>query len=180
MGRVNEVFAPPPPWFQVLRRAPRVRYRTRPDGYCRAERLRQVEPCRGAALGDGGSYKNMRASGMDDVIFPVRERVRPATLPKSRFPDNSDRSAPAAFNDADELRFRAASGARQARSTASTARKPGPGRTASLPTSRPARVAVDGGQGFGELIRQSRRRAARFSKAAGSGPAHAPPRAGLG
>jgi chromosome segregation protein len=30
------------------------------------------------------SYKNMRASGMDDVIFPAASTVRPATRPKSR------------------------------------------------------------------------------------------------
>jgi len=50
------------------------------------------------------SYKNMRASGMDDVIFsgsgtrPPRNRAE-VTL----FLDNSDRTAPTPFNDADEL-----------------------------------------------------------------------------
>ena len=50
------------------------------------------------------SYKNMRASSMDDVIFsgsgnrPSRNMAEVAL-----FLDNSDRQAPAAFNDADEL-----------------------------------------------------------------------------
>ncbi|MCB1386397.1 MAG: chromosome segregation protein SMC [Nitratireductor sp.] len=50
------------------------------------------------------SYKNMRASGMDDVIFsgsgnrPSRNSAEVAL-----FLDNADRKAPAAFNDADEL-----------------------------------------------------------------------------
>ncbi len=50
------------------------------------------------------SYKNMRASGMDDVIFSGSGN-RPArnTAEVALFLDNADRTAPAAFNDADEL-----------------------------------------------------------------------------
>src|SRR5690349_2795015 len=50
------------------------------------------------------SYKNMRASGMDDVIFSGSGN-RPArnTAEVGLFIENSDRTAPAAFNDADEL-----------------------------------------------------------------------------
>lgn len=50
------------------------------------------------------SYKNMRASGMDDVIFSG-SGTRPArnTAEVTLFLDNSDRTAPATFNDADEL-----------------------------------------------------------------------------
>ncbi|CAM5508947.1 chromosome segregation protein [Aquamicrobium terrae] len=50
------------------------------------------------------SYKNMRASGMDDVIFSG-SNTRPArnTAEVTLFLDNSDRTAPPAFNDADEL-----------------------------------------------------------------------------
>ncbi|MER9054086.1 MULTISPECIES: chromosome segregation protein SMC [unclassified Mesorhizobium] len=50
------------------------------------------------------SYKNMRASGMDDVIFSG-SGTRPArnTAEVTLFLDNSDRSAPSAFNDSDEL-----------------------------------------------------------------------------
>ncbi len=50
------------------------------------------------------SYKNMRASSMDDVIFsgsgsrPSRNMAEVAL-----FLDNDDRTAPAAFNDSDEL-----------------------------------------------------------------------------
>ncbi len=50
------------------------------------------------------SYKNMRASGMDDVIF-AGSSTRPArnTAEVTLFLDNSDRTAPGAYNDADEL-----------------------------------------------------------------------------
>ncbi|MEZ5782175.1 MAG: chromosome segregation protein SMC [Rhizobiaceae bacterium] len=50
------------------------------------------------------SYKNMRASGMDDVIFSG-SGSRPArnTAEVTLFLDNADRTAPASFNDADEL-----------------------------------------------------------------------------
>src|SRR5919205_1159420 len=50
------------------------------------------------------SYKNMRASGMDDVIFSGSGN-RPARnmAEVSLAVDNADRSAPAAFNDADTL-----------------------------------------------------------------------------
>jgi chromosome segregation protein len=50
------------------------------------------------------SYKNMRASGMDDVIFSGSS-TRPArnTAEVTLFLDNSDRTAPPAFNDSDEL-----------------------------------------------------------------------------
>ena len=52
------------------------------------------------------SYKNMRASAMDDVIFSGSGN-RPArnTAEVSLFLDNSDRTAPAAFNDTDELQI---------------------------------------------------------------------------
>ncbi len=50
------------------------------------------------------SYKNMRASGMDDVIFSG-SATRPSrnAAEVALFLDNADRTAPAAFNDADEL-----------------------------------------------------------------------------
>ncbi|MTH96025.1 chromosome segregation protein SMC [Roseibium sp. RKSG952] len=50
------------------------------------------------------SYKNMRASGMDDVIFSGSLN-RPArnTAEVTLFLDNQDRTAPSAFNDADML-----------------------------------------------------------------------------
>ena len=50
------------------------------------------------------SYKNMRASGMDDVIFSG-SATRPSrnTAEVTLFLDNADRTAPASFNDADEL-----------------------------------------------------------------------------
>jgi chromosome segregation protein len=50
------------------------------------------------------SYKNMRASGMDDVIFSG-SATRPSrnTAEVTLFLDNADRSAPSSFNDADEL-----------------------------------------------------------------------------
>jgi chromosome segregation protein len=50
------------------------------------------------------SYKNMRASGMDDVIFSGSS-TRPSrnTAEVTLFLDNADRTAPPSFNDADEL-----------------------------------------------------------------------------
>ena len=50
------------------------------------------------------SYKNMRASGMDDVIFSG-SLTRPSrnTAEVTLFVDNADRTAPAAFNDSDVL-----------------------------------------------------------------------------
>jgi chromosome segregation protein len=50
------------------------------------------------------SYKNMRASGMDDVIFSG-SATRPSrnTAEVTLFLDNLDRTAPAAFNEAEEL-----------------------------------------------------------------------------
>ncbi len=50
------------------------------------------------------SYKNMRASGMDDVIFSGSGN-RPArnTAEVALWLDNGDRTAPAAFNDTDEI-----------------------------------------------------------------------------
>ena len=50
------------------------------------------------------SYKNMRASGMDDVIFSG-SATRPSrnTAEVTLFLDNSDRTAPAQWNDAEEL-----------------------------------------------------------------------------
>jgi chromosome segregation protein len=52
------------------------------------------------------SYKNMRASGMDDVIFSGSGN-RPArnTAEVALYLDNSDRTAPAAFNDSDEIQI---------------------------------------------------------------------------
>ncbi len=50
------------------------------------------------------SYKNMRASGMDDVIFSGSgNRPSRNSAEVSLLLDNSDRTAPAAFNDAHEL-----------------------------------------------------------------------------
>lgn len=50
------------------------------------------------------SYKNMRATGMDDVIFGG-SNSRPArnTAEVTLFADNADRTAPAHFNDRDQL-----------------------------------------------------------------------------
>lgn len=50
------------------------------------------------------SYKNMRASGMDDVIFSGSlNRPSRNTAEVTLFVDNTDRTAPAAFNDSDVL-----------------------------------------------------------------------------
>ncbi len=50
------------------------------------------------------SYKNMRASGMDDVIFSGSgNRPSRNTAEVGLFLNNTDRTAPAAFNDEDEI-----------------------------------------------------------------------------
>src|SRR6476659_7075861 len=50
------------------------------------------------------SYKSMRASNMDDVIFSgTNNRPSRNTAEVGLYIDNSDRSAPAAFNDHDNL-----------------------------------------------------------------------------
>ena len=50
------------------------------------------------------SYKSMRASGMDDVIFSGSgNRPSRNTAEVALFLDNSDRTAPAAFNDSETL-----------------------------------------------------------------------------
>lgn len=50
------------------------------------------------------SYKNMRASGMDDVIFSgSANRPSRNTAEVSLYLDNKDRTAPHSYNDADEL-----------------------------------------------------------------------------
>lgn len=50
------------------------------------------------------SYKSMRASGMDDVIFSgSATRASRNSAEVTLFLDNSDRAAPSSFNDADEL-----------------------------------------------------------------------------
>lgn len=52
------------------------------------------------------SYKNMRASGMEDVIFSGSgNRPSRNSAEVGLFLDNSERTAPAAFNDADELQI---------------------------------------------------------------------------
>src|SRR5476651_2522021 len=50
------------------------------------------------------SYKNMRASGMEDVIFSGSGRRPSRNLAEVGLTlDNSDRRAPAAFNDAETI-----------------------------------------------------------------------------
>ena len=89
------------------------------------------------------SYKNMRASGMDDVIFSGSGN-RPArnTAEVTLVVDNADRTAPVAFNDAEHDRDHAGgSSAKPARSTASTAATCAPATcSCSSPTPRPARI----------------------------------------
>ena len=129
------------------------------------------------------SYKKMRASGMDDVIFSG-SGSRPArnTAEVTLFLDNTDRTAPAALQRCRRAaRCRAASSARKARSIASTARKCAP-RTCSCcsPTqSTGAHSPSLVGQGhIGELIAaKPQARRALLEEAAGiSGPALAPAR----
>ena len=96
-----EIHAAASPRLQVLRRAdgipiePGLTGVVGPNG-CGKSNL--VEALRWV-MGES-SYKNMRASGMDDVIFPGSGN-RPArnTAEVSLAVDNGDRQAPVAFND---------------------------------------------------------------------------------
>ena len=112
-------FSPPPPSrLQVLRRTRRIRHRTRPDRHRRAERLRQVEPCRGAALGDGRKLLQEHARvrhGRRDLF-----RLRHAPGPQHRRSRRSSSTIPTAprrppSTMPTNCRCRAASSARPAR-----------------------------------------------------------------
>ena len=88
------------------------------------------------------SYKNMRASGMDDVIFSGSGQ-RPArnSAEVGLFIENTDRTAPAAFNDTDELQVSRRIEREQGSVYRITARRPAPVTcSCSSPTPRPARV----------------------------------------
>ena len=112
------------------------------------------------------SYKNMRASGMDDVIF-AGSTNRPArnTAEVTVYLDNSTRTAPAGFNDSDELEIFAAHRARKRLQTiASMARMPAPVNIQLLfaDASTGARSPSLVGQGrIGEIISQKTDPAAR-------------------
>jgi chromosome segregation protein len=74
------------------------------------------------------SYKNMRASGMEDVIFSGSGK-RPSrnTAEVSLFLDNATARAPAAFNDDELLQVtRRIERDRPGPTTRSTARRPAP------------------------------------------------------
>ena len=60
---------------------------------------------RGIALGHGGNFrKQMRGSGMDDIIFGgTSDRPARNVAEVLLSLDNSDRKAPSQFNDGDEL-----------------------------------------------------------------------------
>jgi chromosome segregation protein len=83
----------------------RIRHRARPDRRRRAEWLRQVEPCRGAALGDGRELlqEHARVRHGRRHLLRLRPRGPRATPPKSRCSSTIRPHRAAAFNDADEL-----------------------------------------------------------------------------
>ena len=84
----------------------RVQDRARPDRRRRAQRLRQVESRRGAALGDGRNARTRACAprGWTTSSSPAPARGRRATSPRSASSlDNSDRRAPAAFNDSETI-----------------------------------------------------------------------------
>ena len=88
------------------------------------------------------SHKNMRASGMDDVIFSGSLN-RPArnTAEVSLGIDNADRTRPPRSTTPRSLKSPGGSSARPARSTASTAATSAPATcSSSSPTPRPARI----------------------------------------
>ena len=87
--------------FKTFRQAGRIPYRAGADRHCRAERVRQVESGRGAALGDGREFVEKHARVGHGRCDFLRRRDRPARNMAEvvLFLDNSDRSAPALFND---------------------------------------------------------------------------------
>ena len=104
-GRDDEIRALAPDRLQELLRQRRVPDRARPDRRRRAERLRQVEPRRSPALGDGRElvqeHARLRHGGRHLL------RLRQAPLAQQRRgrarAHNSDRRAPAAFNDSETI-----------------------------------------------------------------------------
>ena len=101
----DETHAAAPARIQVLRRADRLPDRARADRRGRAERLRQVEPGRGAALGDGRDLAQVdarRRHGRRDL----RRHQQPAGAQHRRSGDahrQRDRKAPAQFNEHETL-----------------------------------------------------------------------------
>ena len=154
--------------LQVVRRTGRVRDRGRPDRRRRPQWLRQVEPARGAALGDGRKLVQEHARVRHGRRHLLRHGAPapPATSPRSR----SRSTMPTArrrprFNDADDLRGVAPHRARgRARPTASTARRRAPATCSCcspMPRPAPARRPWSRQGQIGELIKakpQARRR----------------------
>ena len=140
----REVHAPARSRLQVLRRADRIPDRAGPDRRRRAERLRQVEPGRGAPLGDGRELlqEHARLGHGRRHLLGQRQPAgaqygrgdrSPSTMPTARRPPPS--TTPSCS------RSPAASSARPDRSTASTAATCGRATSScSSPTPRPAPI----------------------------------------
>ena len=140
----HELHAPPHRGLQDLRRSGRRADRAGADRHRRAERLRQVEPRRGAALGDGRELlqelARLRHGGRDLLRHdrtagaqPRRSRRSPSTTPAGSPPPRS--------SGRPRSRSAARSRAGSARATASTAARSAPATcSCSSPTPPPARA----------------------------------------
>ncbi len=101
-GRRDEIRALAPHRLQELLRRRRVQDRAGPDRRRRPERLRQVEPRRGASLGDGRKLVqgDARARAWTTSSSPAPASGRRATSPRSACCSTTPTArAPAAFNE---------------------------------------------------------------------------------
>ena len=143
-GRRDEIRALAPDRLQELLRSRRFQDRAGPDRRRRAERLRQVESGRGAALGDGRDVVQEHARLRDGGRH--LRRLRPASLAQQRRGRPRARQfrpprAGRVQRRRDDRGLRAASSASRARPIASTAARCAPATCSSCsPTLRPARA----------------------------------------
>ena len=166
--------------FKILRRADRFRHRAGAHRRRRAERLRQVEPRRGAALGHGRDLaqeharlrhgrRDLRRLGEPAVAQHGRSAPRDRQRRRARRPRRSTTRRSSTS--------RAASSARRARPTASTAARCAPATCSCCsPTPRPARARRPSSARArsARSSRPSRRRAAASSRTRPASPGCTP------
>ena len=164
--------APPPRRVQIVRRADRAGDRAGTDRHRRAERLRQVQPRRGAALGDGRSVGQAAARRRDGRRDLRRLRQPAGAQPRRGRADHRQRRArrAGAFNERRRSRSRAASCAAPARPTGSTDARCAPATCSCcspMPRPGPHSGALVGQGRIGALIAAKPSRAARAARRGG-------------
>ena len=140
----DETHAVAPDRFQVIRRADRFPDRAGTDRRRRTERLRQVQPRRSDALGDGRSLPQGDARRRHGRRHLLRQQ-RPRAAQHRRSGDDASTTAPAprppSSTATTRSKCRAGSNATRARPIASTAARCAPATSRSCsPTPRPARA----------------------------------------